>query len=111
ALKIGARAKLLALGRKDKHPARRLLVERFERIGEIADQRVVKIVVRRAMDLQRRHVVAVAYFDRYVSVLVHRATRFLGECNFTNRSSAKVSTAQRRAMSFGTPGVGELMRS
>src|SRR5713226_4346332 len=73
ALKIRTRAERLALGSKQNRPARRILVQGLERIGEMVDQRVVKIVVRRAMDLHRRHMFAVVYFDRYVSVLIHRA--------------------------------------
>src|ERR1700730_2651904 len=94
ALKVRARAKRLALGGKQNRPACRVVVERLERNRETADQRVVKIVVRRAMDLHRRHMFAAVYFDRYVSVLIHRrATSFFCESKFTNRPSVKVSTA------------------
>ncbi len=68
-LKIRTRAERLALGGKQNRPARRILVQGLERIGEMVDQRVVKIVVRRAMDLHRRHMFAAVYFDRYVSYL------------------------------------------
>src|SRR6266849_10988277 len=63
------------------------------------------------MDLHRRHMFAAVYFHQYVSVFIHQATSFLCESKFTNRPSAKVSTAGAARHGFGTSGVRGIMRS
>ena len=65
---VGARAERLALRAEHHGAARGIAVERLERVGDLVDQGVVEVVVRRALDLDLADVAG----DADADVLVGR---------------------------------------